>query len=646
MAANRFDQAAQMPVINTYVPIDFDQLYRIGATQKAAVDQAIADIGTAVQTFGEFRSPSRIDTENYYNMTLGQMQDLIDEMSSNPDFIKDAANRSRFYGRLNSLDYAGLSQLKESADNLRAGLKMRAEMEAKGLYNENWDDSNIESYDTLGNRAVFSDITPVAYMNANQLSNPYFDNLSKGTIGTTWKDGVKYTVTGNTVEDLRAVADARYSDIVNTPQGQKYYQQFLRENNGNAEAATRAFKDMIVASQIDRTLRPTLTVDPAWLAQLRASYSRPSGQQQQPSAWPTRLDFIQSSFTRRGSKNVAELSSKEDAAQQDSIARNLWGNYIDSYNKAARSGNPDDLTAASKAQNDYYQYVGEVTRMYNREAVLKGFQEGAGFSATNVNVDSNVYSNDKYLSGIEKGLRNAEQQIAIKEDKDAIVTGLGALPNKVTVKGGGTSQVFEFNNTEGFLLPETVFRQVTSDGKEMPLRGEVTRTAGLFRDNAFPFQELVETGSFSNVQFIPDGGLIQNGVYDYALRGKLRIPRQQVEQVLGTGIWGNAGSENDNLGTSIAAGADYLFTPFGRYSTLSNLQDKYNAKTVTEKVGKDDVEYIEIDAYRQLPSTYYDGEWWQSTLQSWQGSPSTGGIGGSSQAKEAYPSSSIQFLNN
>lgn len=644
MAANRYDQAAQMPIINTYVPIDFGELYRIGATQKAAVDQAIADVSTAVQQFGDFRSPSRVDTENYYNMTIGKMQDLLNEVQTNPDALKDASFRARLYGRINSLDYSGLSLLRESADNLRKGEMMRAEMQAKGLYNKNWDTSDIATYDTLGSRKVFSDITPVAYMNANQLSTPYFDNLSKGTIGTTWKDGVRYIMTGNTIDDLRAVADARYSDIINTPQGQKYYEQFLRQNNGNKEAATQAFKDMIVASQIDRTLRPTLTVDPAWLASLKANSS--TSRNNQLSAWPTRLDFIQSSFTRKGVKNVAQLSTKEDAAVQDSTANSLWNNYILQASTASRTGSEQDLMTAAKAQNEYYQYVGGVTRKYNREAVLKGFRDAAGFSALNVNPNDDLYSNDKYLSGIEKGLRNAEQQIAIKGDKEAIITNLGGLPNNVTSKEGGTTQVFEFNNTSGFLMPETVFRQVTSNGEDMPLRGEVTRSAGLFRSNAFPFQQLVENGSFSGVQFIPDGGIIQNGTYDYALRGKLRIPASQIEQYLGTGLWGNAGSEDNSVGTNIAAGADYLFTPFGRYGTLYNLEDKYNAKAVTEKIGDSDVDYVEIDVYKQLPSTYYDGEWWQSVLQTWQNSPTNGGIGGSSQAKDAYLGASAQFLNN
>jgi hypothetical protein len=65
-------------------------------------------------------------------------------------------------------------------------------MKAEGLYNEDWDESDIANYDTLGSNRVFEDISPVRYMTANQLSNPYFDNLKPGSLGVQWKDGVKY----------------------------------------------------------------------------------------------------------------------------------------------------------------------------------------------------------------------------------------------------------------------------------------------------------------------------------------------------------------------------------------------------------------------------------------------------------------------
>lgn len=273
MAANMYDQAAQAQFINTYVPINFGELYRIGAAQKQAVDQAAEQFTTQLQKFGEFRSPSRVDTENYYNMTIGRedFQNAINQMVSNPDYMKDASNRAQLQSLINSVDYAALSQLKESADYQRMGLQTRAKMKAEGRLKDSWDKSDIANYDTLGTGKIFDDITPVAYMNLNELSTPYFNDLKPGFLGTDYVNGTRYVVTGNNMEDLMAVATAKFNDLIDTPQGQKYFEEYLAMNNGDANAAKSQFINAVAQSQIDRTRRPKYDVDPAFIEQLRYS---------------------------------------------------------------------------------------------------------------------------------------------------------------------------------------------------------------------------------------------------------------------------------------------------------------------------------------------------------------------------------------
>lgn len=278
MAANMYDQAAQAQFINTYVPINFGELYRIGAAQKQAVDQAAEQFTTQLQKFGEFRSPSRVDTENYYNMTIGRedFQNAINQMVSNPDYMKDASNRAQLQSLINSVDYAALSQLKESADYQRMGLQTRAKMKAEGRLKDSWDKSDIANYDTLGTGKIFDDITPVAYMNLNELSTPYFNDLKPGFLGTDYVNGTRYVVTGNNMEDLMAVATAKFNDLIDTPQGQKYFEEYLAMNNGDANAAKSQFINAVAQSQIDRTRRPKYDVDPAFIEQLRYSLSEAS----------------------------------------------------------------------------------------------------------------------------------------------------------------------------------------------------------------------------------------------------------------------------------------------------------------------------------------------------------------------------------
>lgn len=262
-----YDQAAQAQFLNTYAPINFGELYRIGAAQKQAVDEAAQQFSSQLQKFGEFRSPSRVDTQNYYNLTIGRkdFQDAINQMVSNPDYMKDSANRAQLQSLINSVDYSALSQLKESADYQRLGLQIRAKMKAEGRLKDSWDKSDIANYDTLGTGRIFDDITPVAYMNLNELSTPYFNDLKPGFLGTDYVNGTRYIVTGNNMEDLLSVATAKFNDLIDTPQGQKYYEEFLDRNAGNVEAAKSQFINAVAQSQIDRTRRPKYDVDPSFI---------------------------------------------------------------------------------------------------------------------------------------------------------------------------------------------------------------------------------------------------------------------------------------------------------------------------------------------------------------------------------------------
>lgn len=334
MAANMYDQAAQAQFINTYVPINFGELYRIGAAQKQAVDQAAEQFTTQLQKFGEFRSPSRVDTENYYNMTIGRedFQNAINQMVSNPDYMKDASNRAQLQSLINSVDYAALSQLKESADYQRMGLQTRAKMKAEGRLKDSWDKSDIANYDTLGTGKIFDDITPVAYMNLNELSTPYFNDLKPGFLGTDYVNGTRYVVTGNNMEDLMAVATAKFNDLIDTPQGQKYFEEYLAMNNGDANAAKSQFINAVAQSQIDRTRRPKYDVDPAFIEQLRYSLkAKAAGASEASQALPDLSRILATTTVQNNLATLGGLTPEERSAVASGQANS------EVYQKASRN---------------------------------------------------------------------------------------------------------------------------------------------------------------------------------------------------------------------------------------------------------------------------------------------------------------------
>ena len=653
MTANRYDQAAEAPIMNTYVPINFGELYRIGATQKAAVDEAAKQFSTALQKFGEFRSPSAVDTQNWYNLTINRkdVQNAINQIANNPDAMKDASFRANLQSLINSTDYSSLSLLKESADNLRAGLEMRAKMEAEGKYKEGWDDSNIPQYDTLGNKRVFSDITPVRYMTADELSNPYFSNLKPSSLGSVWKDGVKYNRAGITYDTLYDIANARFNDLVSTPQGQKYYKEALQATGGNEAAAREAFVGMIADSQRDRIVNQD-TVDPLWLIQAKHAASR-TGKDEIIRPNSTRLDFLNESITRSVQSRIGSrfdqyrnyiegLISKypntkiaQDAKKGVQNIDNMMSSYMQlnqaamQYSNAYRAtGNDNDLIVARSASDAADRLQAQMIGLANKHILRDEFQKTSGFSPISVS-GNKEYSKQGYLKGVNSALDMIKGNVSLLESDD-LLTGIGGSQQEVKDENGTTKNVYQFNDSRGFLLPETVF-QIASE--TTPRKAE--RVAGIGRDTSFPLKEVLESGNLADVQFLPEGKMVKVGPGTFALSGKIRIPKETIEQTLGTGLWSDKGLTRGF--------ADNLVAPFGRQSTRTALKDLYKAAEVTEVVGEDGHEYFEMNIFKTLPNTNNAPEFWQRVNQRWQGGSPTG-IGGTTQAKEEYGTSALQTL--
>ena len=246
MAANMYDQAAQAQFINTYVPINFGELYRIGAAQKAAVDEAAQQFGTQLQKFGEFQSPSQIDTQRYYDLTIGRQdfQNAINQMVSNPDALKDAAVRSQLQSMINSVDYGTLSNLRSSRDAMLKRQEVNQKLMLENRFNPLWHDVDFANYDTV-NSKIFDDITPLPYMSVRELVEPYVNNLKGEFLGA--KNGFLWN--GVTDEMTDAQLQKNLSSIQNTPQYQKYLETYQKMGLNPEQAQQQLLNEIYTAGR-------------------------------------------------------------------------------------------------------------------------------------------------------------------------------------------------------------------------------------------------------------------------------------------------------------------------------------------------------------------------------------------------------------
>lgn len=221
MAVNYFDQPAEMPIMNTYVPIDFGNLYRIGVTQKEAVQQAQEDLSNYLQTYSDFTSPSQVDTDNWYRLTLNrpEVQSLLDRAAADPDQMKDPGFLSEVQSVINSTNYAALGRLRSSRDNLLMRIENVNKLMQQDRYNPMIHDLDYSNYDTLGSGKIFEDISPLPYTSVVDMVKPYVDNLKPEFIGTSGG----WIQRGVTEDRTDAQVRANWSNITSTPA----YQQNL-----------------------------------------------------------------------------------------------------------------------------------------------------------------------------------------------------------------------------------------------------------------------------------------------------------------------------------------------------------------------------------------------------------------------------------
>lgn len=247
MAANMYDQAAQAQFINTYAPINFGELYRIGAAQKAAIDEAAQQFGAQLQRFNEFQSPSLIDTQRYYDLTVGRndFQNAINQMVSNPDALKDAAFRSQLQSMINSVDYAALSNLKSSRDAMLKRQEINQRLMLENRFNLLWHDVDFANYDTLGSKKIFDDITPIPYMSVRELVEPYVNNLKGEFLGS--KNGFLWNGVTNEMTD--AQLQKNLSSIQNTPQYQKHLETYQKMGLNPEQAQQQLLNEIYTAGR-------------------------------------------------------------------------------------------------------------------------------------------------------------------------------------------------------------------------------------------------------------------------------------------------------------------------------------------------------------------------------------------------------------
>lgn len=652
---NFYEQPAQQQFIDTYAALPFQEMAMLGSAYKQEKEKTEAALDAYKAQYGDFKSMSIKDIENW-DKTIGVVNPALEQMRLNPEYIKSQEGQAQIRNLIRSVDTKQLNQYRTNAANLEKRAEMVQRLKAAGKYNPEWDDIDIANWDTA-KQGIMTDLAPIEYQSASELSKQYFDNLTPGHLDFVYQNGVRYRRTGNTKADLEAIAMAKENDLLATPQGQKYYEGFLKQTGGDAEKAAQKFRDMVVDVNMERTLRPKMDVDEGWLYQQReAAKAKPQPKKgTEPSMpEPDLYDFVAKSHVEKVKSQIGpdltqyrnyieSLTTKygKDSAIGKNAMQGLKG--IDRELSKSAEDSQISQAAAMQAQQYYMQYqntnndqdllkakqfeyaAGEYKRSSQiREAKVleraqqpvmrEEFKKAAGFDIEAIN-DPGKFSHAGYLKGVKRVNQKLEFSLSDKTSGDILLKNDNNLQDVVTNTSGGKTKVYQYNTTSGFKLPETIFEMTMGKGGR-----QTKRIANAMKDDSFPLKELIESGKLQNVQFIPDNKyqrVSSNQGPQLIAKGKLRIPKEQIRNVVGTGMMP-------------AFGVKYFSAGFTKESVNSAMKRMFDAGEIEEVVGDNNVPYYEIDIMKELPN---DPEYIQTTKSLYK---NTEGIGSASHEKATF----------
>lgn len=244
MAVNRFDKPVESQYISQYVPIPFEQLYKVGKEYNDRVEAAYNTINEQLNKWKEFRSPSAVDTQAFYDLTLKPAQELVNKFAANPDLIKTQAGRTEIQQFINSRPYGELSNLQQSRDAMLQRQKLEQQLSLAGKYNPLWHGMDYTNYDTSSS-GIMNDLNLIPYKSEVDLVKPYVDNLKPSYLYS--KNGYDYS--GVSTDTTDEMVKRNLSSIYNTPEAQMHINALMKQGLTREQANEQFINSIYLAGR-------------------------------------------------------------------------------------------------------------------------------------------------------------------------------------------------------------------------------------------------------------------------------------------------------------------------------------------------------------------------------------------------------------
>lgn len=308
------------------------------------------------EKYGDFISPIQKDMEWYYDNVTGNIRNFINDLYARGiDPLRSVEGRALVARKLATMPINGISQVRQSAKTANEFLAAKQDLQRKGLYDPilaKYEGIDMSEYSTMGDKdagieamGVWDRTSPTPIQNVAEFGNPYFEGM-KPSVHRRSKNGITYSEESITMDDLKAIADSKYNELVRTPQGQLMY-KYYRDLTGSDEAARNMFNEAIANGQQRRT------------TYVKDDYEDNYFKHRQLALEAERNQLARQKFNYERQKDAAEALERNGVSQWEQNYNDALANAAsDSYTKYDPSTVNQHYEAIGKTLNSTQKYFG------------------------------------------------------------------------------------------------------------------------------------------------------------------------------------------------------------------------------------------------------------------------------------------------
>lgn len=242
-----YEEPVAMPSMGVY---DTDLMKAYIAGVKEQYDNARQDMKDFNKLYGDFYSPIAGDTENYYNLTVGGANKLIDDlMAQGIDPYKNPQARNLISRYIANVPTDKLNQMKQSAENATAYNAAKAKMIADGTYSQEMADflgEDPSNWDTMKN-GVYNRVAPTRFNTIEDMLLPTIQQLQKSY---KFNEAKSKATPGYNIYD---VSEAQTRDAINSIYGDLLKQPSMQFHLAQSGLTPEQFKEMLVQQAVSQT---------------------------------------------------------------------------------------------------------------------------------------------------------------------------------------------------------------------------------------------------------------------------------------------------------------------------------------------------------------------------------------------------------